>query len=115
MKIALVYYNLTAQGGGQRQFLSLARELKKMGEQVVVYAAEFDPRCYPAISEGLDVRIIQMPKKFSDVDYGSKVGLFTRLQKKWQAERLYQEMGPLSAVWMNTEFGLGERRVGIIC
>lgn len=48
MKIGILLRELDISGGTQRHALSLARELKLMGEDVAVYALQVDAgRCYP--------------------------------------------------------------------
>jgi len=59
MRVALFYHNLVISGGGPRQVLSLARELSRGGHEATVYAFRHDPsRCYPALSEEVDVRAV---------------------------------------------------------
>lgn len=59
MKIALIFYDISIQAGGQRQFLSLAQKLQKQGNQVVIYATKVDRSFFPGLWEGLDVRVIK--------------------------------------------------------
>jgi glycosyltransferase involved in cell wall biosynthesis len=48
MRIGILLRELDVSGGSQRLALSLAKELKKMGDEVVVYALQVDGRrCYP--------------------------------------------------------------------
>jgi glycosyltransferase involved in cell wall biosynthesis len=59
MKIGLVIPALVRQGGGERQFLYLARGLIKKGHRVVIYTINYDKRrCYPSLIQGLDIRAV---------------------------------------------------------
>lgn len=56
MNIALIVRRLNVKGGTQRQVLSLARELKKMGHRVKLYAVFYEPeKCYADLLDGLEV------------------------------------------------------------
>lgn len=61
MRIAMIIRKLNVKGGTQRQMLSLARELKKRGHEVAVYAFSYDKeKCYPELLEG--VRVAAAPE-----------------------------------------------------
>lgn len=50
MRIGILLRELDVSGGSQRLALSLAKELKKTGDEVVVYALQVDgSRCYPEL------------------------------------------------------------------
>ena len=56
MKIAILLPDLSAQGGGDRQALYLARELQEMGHEIAVYTPAYDrERCYPDVCSGLRI------------------------------------------------------------
>lgn len=87
MKIALVIPSLVQQGGGERQFLYLARGLIERGHEVVVYTINYDKRhCYPALARGLGIKSIYycMPRyrvtPFLNV-YLSYINLYINLKK----------------------------------
>ncbi len=58
MKVAFIVTPLDIPGGGARQALQLAQELKVMGHAVTLFTPALDrERCYPALLEGLDIRV----------------------------------------------------------
>ena len=58
MKIALLIHELVAEGGTERQCVSLARGLAEQGHEVALYTCAYDrERCYREIGEVLDVRV----------------------------------------------------------
>ena len=59
MKIALIMHELLLEGGGERQCVSLARELGRQGHDVTLYTSAYDrARCFPEICEGIRVKEI---------------------------------------------------------
>jgi glycosyltransferase involved in cell wall biosynthesis len=56
MKIGIIIRRLNVKGGTQRQMLSLARELQKLGHKIKIYTFVLDrERCYPELLEYFDV------------------------------------------------------------
>jgi glycosyltransferase involved in cell wall biosynthesis len=56
MNIALVMHELLIEGGGERQCVSLARELARQGHQVTLYTSAYDrANCFPAICKDLTI------------------------------------------------------------
>ena len=69
MKIALIMHELLVEGGGERQCLSLARALTRLGHSVTLYTSAYDPEhCFPEVCREITVK-----------DMGR--GLFPRLRK----------------------------------
>src|SRR3989338_3305982 len=59
MHIAIIVRRLTNFGGVQRQALSLAHELKKMGHDIRLYTFAYDrERCYPELVGDIPVRAL---------------------------------------------------------
>jgi 1,4-alpha-glucan branching enzyme len=59
MNIALIMHELLVEGGGERQCVSLARELMRQGHQVKVYTSAYDPsNCFPEICQ--DITVIEV-------------------------------------------------------
>jgi glycosyltransferase involved in cell wall biosynthesis len=56
LKIGILLWDLSVQGGCQRQAAELARKLKDSGDTVSVYAAYHVDEVYPDILEGIPVR-----------------------------------------------------------
>ena len=56
LKIGILLWDLSVQGGCQRQVAELARQLKVLGEEVRVYSAYYADEVYPDILEGIPVR-----------------------------------------------------------
>jgi glycosyltransferase involved in cell wall biosynthesis len=57
MRIAMILRRLNVKGGTQRQALSLARELKARGHEVVLFTLHYDrERCYPELLDLFEVR-----------------------------------------------------------
>jgi glycosyltransferase involved in cell wall biosynthesis len=56
MNIALIMHELLVEGGGERQCVSLARELARQGHQVVVYTCAYDPaHCFPEVCREVNI------------------------------------------------------------
>src|SRR5690242_1041935 len=56
MKIALIMHELLVEGGGERQCVSLARELLRMGHNVDLYTSAYDrERCFPEVCSELKI------------------------------------------------------------
>lgn len=59
MKIALIVHELLAEGGGERQCVSLARALLRMGHDVDLYTLAYDrDHCFPEVC--LELKIINV-------------------------------------------------------
>ncbi|MEK7546593.1 MAG: glycosyltransferase family 4 protein [Patescibacteria group bacterium] len=71
MKIAIVLFNLATEAGASRLLFSFAQSLKKQGNAVVIFTADYNPNCFPVLSRGLDIREIKGDIPFSSV-FGSK-------------------------------------------
>ncbi len=62
MNVAIIIRRLNVKGGAQRQALSLARELKKMGHGVRLYAFAYDKeKCFSDLLDGLPVTALGFP------------------------------------------------------
>lgn len=56
MNIALVMHELLIEGGGERQYVSLARALAAQGHQVTLYTSAYDrSNCFPEICKDLTI------------------------------------------------------------
>jgi len=56
VNIALIMHELLVEGGGERQCVSLARELTRQGHQVVLYTSAYDaPNCFPQVCKDITV------------------------------------------------------------
>ncbi len=104
MKVALVYFRLTVQAGGQQQVYSLAQELMRQGHAVVLYAAEINRDYYPSLLQGIDVRIIPPEEPFAPLFPVAGDGLFARLAKKRKLEALYTSTARRIASAMDADF-----------
>src|SRR5579859_2060621 len=59
MKIALLMHELLVEGGGERQCVSLARALSRLGHEVVVYTCAYDAaNCFPEVCR--EIRVIDL-------------------------------------------------------
>jgi len=59
MKIAIVLRELLMSGGGERQGIMLARELRERGHDVTIYSSAFDPkRCFPEETSSLPIKAL---------------------------------------------------------
>jgi glycosyltransferase involved in cell wall biosynthesis len=57
MNIALIIHKLSAEGGGERQCVSLARALMQQSHEVTVYTSVYEPvNCFPEICKGLNIK-----------------------------------------------------------
>ena len=68
MKIAFIHLNLSTESGDPRMFYMLIREVKKLGHQVVVYTAQFNPDAFPELNAGLDIRVAASPSRNDEED-----------------------------------------------
>lgn len=70
MRIGMIVKKLNVKGGTQRQMLSLARELKRRGHEVALYAFSYDKeKCYPELLEGMSVVVAPEPSDQKTLDY----------------------------------------------
>ena len=70
MKIAIILRNLMISGGVQRQAISLAVELVKMGHGVKIYAIDYSPEnCLPELLKNLEV--VPLPDSLKKKTSGS--------------------------------------------
>lgn len=103
MKIALVYFNLTVQAGGQRQFLSLVKAIQKYGHRVVAYAAAFNPEYFSDVWRGLDLRIVPPSQPLAEsIDASS--GIVARVRERLRRDRLYTEAAQRIVDAMDPDF-----------
>lgn len=66
MKIAIIIRFLRVSGGGERQAIMLARELKRMGHDVCFYTFSYDKNaCFPELLPGLRVVALDNAKKLA--------------------------------------------------
>ncbi|HEY4479403.1 MAG TPA: glycosyltransferase family 4 protein [Candidatus Paceibacterota bacterium] len=64
MRIAMIFRKLNVKGGTQRQGLSLARELKKMGHDIKIYTLNLDrEKCYPELLNLFEVKTLKDNEK----------------------------------------------------
>jgi glycosyltransferase involved in cell wall biosynthesis len=63
MKIAFIHLNLSTESGDPRMFYMLIREIKKLGHQIVIYTAHFEPSAFPELNAGLDIRVAAVPSR----------------------------------------------------
>jgi glycosyltransferase involved in cell wall biosynthesis len=89
MKIALVYFRLTVQAGGQQQVYSLAQELLRQGHTVALYTAEINREIYPSLLRGIDVRVVPPDADFAPLFPVAGDGVVARVIKKWKLDHLY--------------------------
>jgi glycosyltransferase involved in cell wall biosynthesis len=73
LKVALIVTPLDIPGGGARQALKLSHELKALGHSPTLFTPAIDRgRCYPALLEGLDIRVPKvraLPRAVSRVGF----------------------------------------------
>ena len=56
MKIAHVDHNLASESGDPRMAYHIAQELKHRGHHMILYTLKFDPRFFPDLHQGLEIR-----------------------------------------------------------
>lgn len=91
MKIAVILFNLATEAGAPRLLLSFAQALKRQGHEVVIFTAEYDPKCFPELTRGLDIREIKGPAPFV-----STLGARTVLGKGLQRIARYRLAGEIA-------------------
>lgn len=104
MKVALVYFRLTVQAGGQQQVYSLAQELTRQGHTVVLYTAEIKREIYPALLQGIDVRVVSPEQDFAALFPVAGDGLLVRVSKKRKLDALYTSTARRIAEAMEKDF-----------
>jgi len=82
MKIIVVSLNLALESGNPRLALSLAQTYKSLGHEVIVYTTEFDPKCFPELNFGLNIKVISPVKGLEMV--GAGTGFFDRAYRRLQ-------------------------------
>jgi glycosyltransferase involved in cell wall biosynthesis len=58
MKIAMIFFDISIPAGGQRQFLSLAKELTRRGHLIKIYTCKQDRSIFPNLWDNLDVTLV---------------------------------------------------------
>ena len=104
MKIALVYFQLTTQAGGQQQVYHLARELMHQGHSVTIYTAEIDLTIYPSLLEGLNVKVVPPAYPFGPLLKFDGDGLLARISKKRKLDWLFTDTARRIASAMDDDF-----------
>lgn len=62
MKIAMIHTPLLGRGGGERQILTLAIELQKLGHEVEIFtSAVNEEKCYPEMLRKVTINVIPHP------------------------------------------------------
>lgn len=90
MNIAFIVRRLNVRGGTQRQVLSLAQELKKMGHRITIYAVSYDPEnCYTDLLHGLEVVALDR------VSAGSKSTEYHFLREFFKEHRVAKKLALL--------------------
>ncbi len=104
MKVALVYFQLTVQAGGQQQAYSLAQELMRQGHTIVLYTAEIKREIYPALLQGIDVRVVPPEQDFAALFPVAGDGVLERIAKKGKIDCLYVRTARRIAEAMEKDF-----------
>jgi glycosyltransferase involved in cell wall biosynthesis len=55
VKIALIIHELINEGGGERQCVSVARALARLGNEVIVFTSSYSRHCFPEICRELNI------------------------------------------------------------
>src|SRR3989344_1672663 len=55
MKIGMVHLNLAVESGDPRMFYHIAQGMRKLGHDLTVYTARFNPACFPDLHKGLHI------------------------------------------------------------
>ncbi|MBI4133657.1 glycosyltransferase family 4 protein [Candidatus Uhrbacteria bacterium] len=99
MKIGMIVKKLNVKGGTQRQMLSLARELKRRGHEVVVYTFAYDKeKCYPELLADMHVVVAPTgevhgtPEYYRDVRFLKRGQLGAMLRENRRAKLLARTM-----------------------
>lgn len=93
MKIAMVFFDLSIPAGGQRQFLSLAQELKKSGHTVKIYCTKYGNEVFPELWHDLNISVIESSRKqtIKDKIFPFNKNFYDYLSK---AEKIAANMDP---------------------
>ncbi len=60
MKVAMIFFDLSIPAGGQRQFLSLAQELKSRGHEIKIYTLLQNKKIFPNLWQNLDITVVKL-------------------------------------------------------
>jgi glycosyltransferase involved in cell wall biosynthesis len=89
MKIGFVHLNLSVESGDPRMFYYIAQNVKKLGYDVKIYTAQFDPKCFPELHAGLDVTVVP-PKEALDAQT-EITGIIPKIKDRLSRDRRYNE------------------------
>lgn len=87
MRIGLVSFEMTTSGGGQRQLLQLAIELRELGHDVTLYACRYNPTgCYPALNSQVEIRCLEQFAAEQLPDHSSSPGILASSARRYFLE-----------------------------
>jgi glycosyltransferase involved in cell wall biosynthesis len=87
MRIGLLSFELTSNGGEQRQLLRLADELQARGHHVWVHAYRYNPAaCYPTLTGRLDIRCVERLRADRLAGRSTALGTLASAVKRYSLE-----------------------------
>lgn len=102
MKIAIIHFNLGTEAGDPRVVLSLGRALSRAHHKVVIYAAEFNPKCFPELHKGLEIRVVPPCVPLASVT-GAQ-GIVAKIKERLRRNRLYADIAERIAGALDKDF-----------
>lgn len=119
MKIALLFYALTVNGGSPRLYIEMAKALKDLGHEIRALAYYYDPHAFPEdLVEELD---IQYCKKVSNASMHASFDVSSRIElakgyfvhwRRWiqsLSNDSFDVINPYEAIAYRTALGMKKR------
>lgn len=102
MKIAMAHLNLAVESGDPRMAYLLAQSIKRASHHIVVYTARFDPKCFPDLHTGLDIR--EVPSRLGGA--AANVGVVKKIAERINREALNTKAVRRIAEAMDNDFDI---------
>src|ERR1700739_2784401 len=112
MNIALIMQELLVEGGGERQCVSLAKELAKQGHQITLYTSAYSQsQCFPEICKDLNIvdvgrgRLSSLRKPLFLRGYLDMKRLAAAVKSKHEIWNPHHWPAQWGAVWLKRKLG----------
>jgi glycosyltransferase involved in cell wall biosynthesis len=104
MKIAIIHLNLAAESGDPRVVFSLSRAFINIGHSVSIYTAQFEPKYFPELHKGLDIREVSLPARLTVAS--TKKGIWEFIKERLSQKRAQAEAVRRIAAALEPDFDI---------